>query len=66
MMNISQSDCPRRAKEREAKIVHMQRLVDEARAGGASTRSMNEIRKEALRQAGSQRPLILAHSPLGR
>ncbi len=45
-------DLIRRDQERDAKIAHMQKLVDEARASGMSERSMGEIRAEARRQAG--------------
>ena len=45
-------DLIRRDQERAEKIAHMQGLVDEARAGGVSKRSMSEIRDEARRQAG--------------
>lgn len=45
-------DLIRRDQERAEKIAHMQELVDEARAGEVSKRSMSEIRDEARRQAG--------------
>ncbi len=45
-------DLIRRDQERAEKIAHMQELVDEARAGGISKRSMSEIRNEARKQAG--------------
>ena len=41
----------RKDQERDAKIAHMQKLVDEARASGVSASSMQEIREEARRQA---------------
>ena len=45
-------DLIRRDQERAAKIAHMQKLVDEARASGISTRSMDDIKKAAQRQGG--------------
>ena len=44
-------DLIRKDQERDTKIAHMQKLVDEARASGISTSSMQEIREEARRQA---------------
>lgn len=41
-------DLIRRDQEREAKIAHMQMLVDEARSGGVSSRSMEDIRRDTL------------------
>ena len=43
-------------KGRAKKIMKMQKLVDAARAGGASKRSMIEIRDEARRQANVSGP----------
>jgi antitoxin ParD1/3/4 len=48
-------DLIRRDKERSEKIKAMQMLVDEARAGGVSARSMDQIRQEALRRASSSK-----------
>ena len=45
-------DLIRRDQERAAKIAHMQKLVDEARAGGLSDRTMDEILAEARRNVG--------------
>lgn len=45
-------DLIRRDQERDTKIVHMQKLVDAARASGVSSRSLDEIRAEGRRQAG--------------
>lgn len=45
-------DLIRRDQERGDKIAAMQRLVDEARAGGVSEHSMGEILAEARRRAG--------------
>lgn len=47
-------DLIRRDQERREKIAHMQKLVDEARAGGVSAEGMADIRERALRQAGSR------------
>lgn len=46
-------DLIRRDQERREKIVHMQQLVDEARASGPSDDSMDDIRAKALRRAGA-------------
>lgn len=43
------------AGERVRKIAAMQRLIDEARAGGASERSFDEIITEARSQALARR-----------
>jgi len=45
-------DLIRRDQERRDKIAYMQRLVDEARAGGISADTMDDIRSRALHQAG--------------
>lgn len=45
-------DLIRREQERNDKIAHMQRLVDEARASGLSDLTMDDIRALALKQAG--------------
>ena len=45
-------DLIRRDQERDDKIAHMQRLVDEARASGVSDLTMEGIRALALKQAG--------------
>ncbi len=44
-------DLIRKDQERDRKIAHMQKLVDEARASDITTSSMQEIREEARRQA---------------
>lgn len=44
-------DLTSRELERGEKIANMQRLVDEARASGYSTRSMDEILADARREA---------------
>lgn len=44
-------DLIRRDQERDDKIAHMQRLVDEARASGVSDLTMEGIRALALKQA---------------
>jgi antitoxin ParD1/3/4 len=44
-------DLIRRDQERRARIDHMQGLVDEARAGGISNDTMNDIRSRAMRQS---------------
>ena len=41
-------DLIRKAQSREAKVAHMQRLVDEARAKGLSNRSVEEIWESAV------------------
>lgn len=41
-------DLIRREQIKAEKIAHMQRLVDEARAGGISTRSLEEIKADAM------------------
>lgn len=41
-------DLIRREQVKAEKIAHWQRLVDEARASGISTRSIEDIRKEAM------------------
>lgn len=46
-------DLIRRDQERDDKIAHMQRLVDEARASGVSDLTMQGIRAFASKQAGS-------------
>jgi antitoxin ParD1/3/4 len=48
-------DLIRRDQERQAKVAHMQQLVDEARAGGISDESMADIRARLVQQAGTQR-----------
>lgn len=45
-------DLIRRDQERAEKIANMQKLVDEARAGGLSNRTMDEILAEARRKVG--------------
>lgn len=45
-------DLIRRDQIRCEKIANMQRLVDEARAGGISTRSFDEIVESARRKVG--------------
>jgi antitoxin ParD1/3/4 len=45
-------DLIRREQDRNDKIAHMQRLVDEARASGVSNLTMDDIRAMALKQAG--------------
>ncbi|KHS41701.1 type II toxin-antitoxin system ParD family antitoxin [Novosphingobium subterraneum] len=47
-------DLIRRDQERADKISAMQRLVDEARAGGLSDETMADIRARAISQAGLQ------------
>jgi len=47
-------DLIRRDQERLAKVAHMQMLVDEARQGGISDETMEDIRERALKQAGLQ------------
>ena len=42
------SEAASRDNEREAKIAHMQRLVDEALASGISTKSVDDIWREAV------------------
>ncbi len=44
-------DLIRRDQERQRKIDAMDRLIDEAEAGGISERTMDEIREDARRQA---------------
>lgn len=41
-------DLIRREQIKTEKIAHMQRLVDEARAGGISTRSLDDIKADAM------------------
>ena len=41
-------DLIRREQIKAEKIAHMQRLVDEARAGGISTRTLADIKADAL------------------
>lgn len=48
-------DLIRRDQERVEKIAAMQRLVDEAEAGGISPNSMDDILAAARRQFGSER-----------
>jgi antitoxin ParD1/3/4 len=48
-------DLIRRDQERNAKIAHMQGLVDEARAGGVSDDDMADIRARALKVVGTSR-----------
>ncbi len=43
-----------RDRERHAKIVAMQKLIDEAEEGGISQLTMAEIRAEARRRAASR------------
>ena len=45
-------DLIRHDQERTAKIAHMQKVVTESLQSGISTRSMEEIRDEARKQAG--------------
>lgn len=45
-------DLIRHDQEREMKIAHMQKLVDEARAGGLSKLSFTEMKAEARRRFG--------------
>jgi len=45
-------DLIRKDQERDARIAHMQTLVDEARESGISTSSVRDIREEARRLAG--------------
>ena len=45
-------DLIRRAQDRADKIANMQRLVDEARAGGYSELTQQQLRAEARRRAG--------------
>lgn len=45
-------DLIRHDQEREMKIAHMQKLVDEARAGGLSKLSFAEMKAEARRRFG--------------
>jgi antitoxin ParD1/3/4 len=47
-------DLIRRDQERNRKIAHMQRLVDEARLGGLGDETMSDIRARALRQADNE------------
>ena len=51
-------DLIRRDQERAAKLVELQRLIDEGIASGVSSRSMNEILAEACTRAGVP-PLLL-------
>lgn len=46
-------DLIRRDQERQAKIAHMQALVDEGIASGNGSRTMEEIKELARRKAGS-------------
>ena len=48
-------DLIRRDQERTAKIAAMQARVDEALAGGESTRSLEEVRAEARRRFEAMR-----------
>lgn len=50
-------DLIRRDQERTEKIAAMQRLVDEAEAGGISPNSMDDILAAARRQFGAERGL---------
>ncbi|MBL8556530.1 MAG: type II toxin-antitoxin system ParD family antitoxin [Phenylobacterium sp.] len=50
-------DLIRRDQERADKIANMQRLIDEAEAGGVSDRSLDEILAEARQQARARRGL---------
>lgn len=50
-------DLIRRDQERADKLAALQRLVDEAEAGGASSSSMGEILLAARRKAGVDRGL---------
>ena len=45
-------DLIRRDQERAEKIANMQKLVDEARAGGLSNRTLDEILADAKRKVG--------------
>jgi len=45
-------DLIRRDQERAEKIANMQKLVDEARAGGLSNKTMDEILAAARRKVG--------------
>lgn len=46
-------DLIRRDQERQAKIAHMQALVDEGIASGKSTRTMKELKELARLKAGA-------------
>ena len=48
-------DLIRREQVKAEKIAHMQKLVDEARAGGMSDRSMEELRTEAQARLAGRR-----------
>ena len=48
-------DLIRREQVKAEKIAHMQRLIDEARAGGVSEMSMTDIRAEALSRIAARR-----------
>ncbi|PIB90246.1 type II toxin-antitoxin system ParD family antitoxin [Caulobacter sp. FWC2] len=50
-------DLIRRDQERADKIATMQRLIDEAEAGGVSTKSMSEILDAARQKAGGRHGL---------
>ena len=50
-------DLIRRDQERADKIANMQRLIDEAEAGGVSDRSLDEILAEARQQARARHGL---------
>lgn len=50
-------DLIRRDQERADKIATMQRLIDEAEAGGVSTKSMSEILTAARQKAGGRHGL---------
>lgn len=47
-------DLIRRDQIKAEKIAHWQRLVDEARAGGISNRSIDDIKTEALRRIAAR------------
>ncbi|MGE6693919.1 MULTISPECIES: type II toxin-antitoxin system ParD family antitoxin [Sphingobium] len=47
-------DLIRRDQERQAKIAHMQRLVDDARSSGMAEESMADMRVRLAKQAGVQ------------
>ena len=47
-------DLIRTDQVRAEKIAHMHRLIDEGRASGISTRTMDEIKAEALRRMATR------------
>jgi antitoxin ParD1/3/4 len=48
-------DLIRREQIKAEKIAHMQRLIDEGRASGISSRTMDDIRTEALARIAQRR-----------